>query len=205
MYHCSCACTHNWQPTEPHCSSGWIRRKWRTKQGSPGSNKELWQDLQVLLQECQAPIEWIKVPLHVGLYGNETADQLADLGVQKHGVRMQGQQRQTPKRQAEWARDRSDLELESQRWAQREVTRAHRWSSRMREVACSVSCLSPTQALKISNVMKAYNIQNSSPTAQQPLPCGPRRMGTGDNQCRTCTACKGKGCSGNGTGAARAC
>ena len=42
------------------------------------------------------------------------ADKLADLGVQKHGVRMRGQEQQTPNRQAEWARDRGDQELGSQ-------------------------------------------------------------------------------------------
>ena len=43
------------------------------------------QDLHVLPQQRQAP---------------------KDLGVQKHGVRMQGQEQQMPKRQAEWTRDR---------------------------------------------------------------------------------------------------
>ena len=34
--------------------------------------------------------------------------------VQKHGVRMQGQEQPTPKRKAEWARNRGDQELGSQ-------------------------------------------------------------------------------------------
>ena len=42
------------------------------------------------------------------------ADQLVDLGVQKHGVRMKGQQQQAPKRQTERARDRGDQSSESQ-------------------------------------------------------------------------------------------
>ena len=78
------------------------------------SNEDLWQDLHVLLQGRQVPTEWIKVPSHVGLYGNGTADKLAGLGVQKHGVRMQGQEQQTPKRQAGWARDRGYQELGTQ-------------------------------------------------------------------------------------------
>ena len=72
-----------------------------------------------MLQERQAPTEWIKVPSHVGLYGNEMADELADLGVQKHGVRMQGQEQTTPKRQAEWAGDRGDQELGARGWHRR--------------------------------------------------------------------------------------
>ena len=58
-------------------------------------------------------MEWVKVPSHLGLYGTEMADKLADLGVQKHGVRIQGQEQPTPKRQAEWARDRGDQEQAS--------------------------------------------------------------------------------------------
>ena len=94
--------------------SGWIRRKWKTKQGLLIANRDPWQDLHTLLQDRQAPTEWIGVPLHVGLYGNGMADTLADLGLQKHGVRMQGLEQPTPKRQAEWARDRGDPELGSQ-------------------------------------------------------------------------------------------
>ena len=76
------------------------------KQGAPVANRDLCQDLQTLLQERQALTEWIKVPSHVGLYGNEMADELADLGVRMHGVRMPGEEQPTRKRQADWARDR---------------------------------------------------------------------------------------------------
>ena len=84
------------------------------KQGSPIVNRDLWQDLHALLKERQAPPEWIKVPSHVGLYGNAVADGLADLGAQRNGVRMQGQEQLTLKRQAERVRDKGDQELGSQ-------------------------------------------------------------------------------------------
>ena len=69
---------------------GWNRRKWR----SPVANRDLWQDLHALLQDRQASTEWIKVLSHVGLHGNGMADELADLRVRMHGVRMQGQEQQ---------------------------------------------------------------------------------------------------------------
>ena len=42
------------------------------------------------------------------------ADDLADLGVRMHGVRMQGREQPARKRQADWARDPGDQESGSQ-------------------------------------------------------------------------------------------
>ena len=80
---------------------GWIRRKWRTKQGSPVANRDQWTELQSLLQERRAPTKWVKVPSHTGLYGNDMADELADQGVRQHGVRLEGQERPSLKRPAD--------------------------------------------------------------------------------------------------------
>mmetsp|Transcript_89169 Transcript_89169/g.154527 ORF Transcript_89169/g.154527 Transcript_89169/m.154527 type:complete len:93 (+) Transcript_89169:288-566(+) len=44
---------------------------------------------------------WIKVPSLVGIYGNEQADRLADEGVRKHGVPLQGDPGRGVKRPAE--------------------------------------------------------------------------------------------------------
>mmetsp|Transcript_68852 Transcript_68852/g.121620 ORF Transcript_68852/g.121620 Transcript_68852/m.121620 type:complete len:111 (-) Transcript_68852:99-431(-) len=60
--------------------SGWIQRGWRTKQGTPVSKKDLWLDLHRLLVEREAETVRVKVPSHVGIYGNEQADRLADEG-----------------------------------------------------------------------------------------------------------------------------
>ena len=62
----------------------------------------------------RAPTEWIKVPSHTGLHGNEMADKLADQGVRLPGVRLQGQEQPTLKRPAGWPRDRGDQEQGSQ-------------------------------------------------------------------------------------------
>ena len=41
------------------------------------------------LRHRQAAQEWVKVPSHVDLEGNEHADKLAGEGVRKHGVRLE--------------------------------------------------------------------------------------------------------------------
>ena len=45
------------------------------EQGPPVANRDQWLELQSLLQERRAPPEWIKVPSHTGLHGNEMADE----------------------------------------------------------------------------------------------------------------------------------
>ena len=67
-------------------------------------------EMHNLLQDRRAPTKWVKVPSHTGLHGNDMADKLADQGVQLHGVRMEGQERPTLKRTADWARDEEDQE-----------------------------------------------------------------------------------------------
>lgn len=54
---------------------GWMKNGWKTKAGSDVVNKDLWQELQPLLQ--QVDIQWHKVPGHVGIVGNERADTIA--------------------------------------------------------------------------------------------------------------------------------
>jgi len=57
----------------------WKRRKWRTADGKPVKNVDLWQRLD----EVAAPheIEWLWVKGHAGHPGNEAADRLANAGV----------------------------------------------------------------------------------------------------------------------------
>ena len=50
---------------------------------------DLWQELDEVLQQRRAAQEWVKVPSHVDLEGNEHADKLADEGVRKHRVRLE--------------------------------------------------------------------------------------------------------------------
>ena len=57
----------------------WRAQHWVTNKG-PVLNVDLWIDLLELLDLASASYEWIKVPSHVQVDGNERADALAELG-----------------------------------------------------------------------------------------------------------------------------
>jgi ribonuclease HI len=57
----------------------WKRRGWKTADGKPVKNVDLWQRLETLTQAHQ--IEWRWVRGHAGDPGNERADALANRGV----------------------------------------------------------------------------------------------------------------------------
>tara|TARA_B100000508_G_scaffold123897_1_gene106874 strand:- start:6199 stop:6900 length:702 start_codon:yes stop_codon:yes gene_type:complete len=64
---------------------GWVKNGWKTKAGTDVLNKELWQELVDLLKVVK--VDWHKVPGHVGIIGNERADDIAsDLGEGKEVV-----------------------------------------------------------------------------------------------------------------------
>ncbi|MDA8128520.1 MAG: ribonuclease HI [Betaproteobacteria bacterium] len=58
---------------------GWKRRNWRTADGKPVKNQDLWLQLDALSQLHD--IEWKWVRGHAGHPENERADELANLGV----------------------------------------------------------------------------------------------------------------------------
>lgn len=60
---------------------GWKRNGWRTSAKKPVKNVELWQALDE--QSARLDVEWRWVKGHVGDPGNEKADQLANLGIDK--------------------------------------------------------------------------------------------------------------------------
>ena len=64
-----------------HWVDGWIKKGWKTADGSPVKNADLWKKLY----EAAKPhdIEWVWVKGHDGIEGNERADFLANLGVEK--------------------------------------------------------------------------------------------------------------------------
>jgi ribonuclease HI len=62
---------------------GWKRRNWRTAQGKPVKNQDLWQQLDALAQRHR--IEWHWVRGHAGHPENERADALANQGVLQAG------------------------------------------------------------------------------------------------------------------------
>lgn len=59
--------------------AGWKRRGWRTADGKPVKNQELWERLDELLAPHQA--EWTWVRGHTGHPENERADALANRGI----------------------------------------------------------------------------------------------------------------------------
>ncbi len=59
--------------------AGWKRRNWRTADGKPVKNQDLWLQLDALAQLHR--IEWKWVRGHAGHPENERADELANQGV----------------------------------------------------------------------------------------------------------------------------
>ncbi|MDA8256730.1 MAG: ribonuclease HI, partial [Betaproteobacteria bacterium] len=59
--------------------AGWKRRNWRTADGKPVKNQDLWLQLDALSQLHR--IEWKWVRGHAGHPENERADELANQGV----------------------------------------------------------------------------------------------------------------------------
>lgn len=55
---------------------GWIRRGWRTADGKPVKNADLWQRLQAAAAPHRVSWHWVKG--HAGHPGNERADALAN-------------------------------------------------------------------------------------------------------------------------------
>ncbi|KJZ10683.1 ribonuclease H [Marinomonas sp. S3726] len=61
--------------------AGWKKKGWKTASKQSVKNKDLWQALD---DECQRhDIEWKWVKGHAGIKGNEIADELANLGIEK--------------------------------------------------------------------------------------------------------------------------
>jgi ribonuclease HI len=60
---------------------GWKARQWKTADKKPVKNADLWQNLDRLASQHQ--VQWIWVKGHAGNLGNERADALANLGVEK--------------------------------------------------------------------------------------------------------------------------
>lgn len=58
--------------------AGWQRRGWKTADGKPVKNEDLWRKLDEA--RAQHEVEWIWVKGHAGHEGNERADKLANQG-----------------------------------------------------------------------------------------------------------------------------
>ncbi len=60
---------------------GWKRKGWKTADGKPVKNQDLWVELDTLSRGHE--LEWHWVRGHAGHPGNEAADQLANAAVQQ--------------------------------------------------------------------------------------------------------------------------
>jgi ribonuclease HI len=58
---------------------GWKRKGWKTADGKPVKNQDLWLALEAAAQTHS--VEWIWVKGHAGHPGNERADELANVGI----------------------------------------------------------------------------------------------------------------------------
>lgn len=56
---------------------GWSRRGWLTSQGEPVANRDLWEDLLDAVRQHHLLVQWLYVPGHKGIPGNERADAIA--------------------------------------------------------------------------------------------------------------------------------
>ena len=58
----------------------WKKNDWKTASKKPVKNKELWVELDQLVQKHNISWNWVKG--HSGDPGNERADELANLGIE---------------------------------------------------------------------------------------------------------------------------
>lgn len=63
--------------------AGWKQKKWRTANGKPVKNQDLWQTLDRVMMENTHRINWHWVKGHSGNEGNDRADALANQGIEK--------------------------------------------------------------------------------------------------------------------------
>jgi ribonuclease HI len=63
--------------------AGWKAKGWKTASKQPVKNVDLWQRLDALVSTSGHRIDWRWVKGHAGDPGNERADALANMGVEK--------------------------------------------------------------------------------------------------------------------------
>ncbi|NOV30089.1 ribonuclease HI [Methylomonas sp. ZR1] len=61
--------------------ANWKKRAWKTAANKPVKNEDLWRRLDAAIQRHN--IDWIWVKGHAGDVGNERADQLANVGIER--------------------------------------------------------------------------------------------------------------------------
>lgn len=56
---------------------GWEKNGWKTAEGKDVTNRDLWERLAAVLREKKFEVEWLYVPGHKGIPGNERCDEIA--------------------------------------------------------------------------------------------------------------------------------
>ncbi|KAF9352566.1 hypothetical protein BGX26_009651 [Mortierella sp. AD094] len=64
-------------------SDGWIKNNWRRGDGGKVQNRDIIEPLITKIKNRPGPIKWVHVKAHVGTFGNEMADKLANEGAVK--------------------------------------------------------------------------------------------------------------------------
>ena len=80
-------------------------------------NVDLWMEIQEALEERTAETFWVKVPSHVDIEGNEQADALAKKGVEKHGVKLKGEEIQAREPGNRKRKMQEEQKEEEERWS----------------------------------------------------------------------------------------
>ncbi|KAF9572475.1 hypothetical protein EC968_009861 [Mortierella alpina] len=61
-------------------AEGWIKNNWRRSDGEKVMNRDIIEPLIAKIKSRPGPIKWVHVKAHVGTFGNEMADKLANAG-----------------------------------------------------------------------------------------------------------------------------
>lgn len=64
----------------------WEKNGWKTSKGSPVANAQIIKDIAILLKKFPK-MQFIHVPAHVGIFGNEEADRLAKEAVSEEKIK----------------------------------------------------------------------------------------------------------------------
>ncbi|KAF9436356.1 hypothetical protein BGZ76_004216 [Entomortierella beljakovae] len=64
-------------------ADGWIKNNWRKNDGSKVQNQDIIEPLIAKTKSRPGPIKWLHVRAHIGIFGNEMADKLANEGAVK--------------------------------------------------------------------------------------------------------------------------
>ena len=62
--------------------TGWKKKNWQSSTGKSVKNRDLWEQLDAIVQTSNHKLTWFWVKGHAGNVGNERADALANQGIE---------------------------------------------------------------------------------------------------------------------------